>query len=276
LSERIHSTVIIDSTAQVDASVSIGAYSVIGPHCVVKAQTTIGSHVVLEGFTSLGQNCQVASGAVLGGKPQDVKFVDVPSYVTVGDGTIIREFATIHRSTHEGGQTVVGERSMLMAYAHIAHDCIIGNEVMIANNTQIAGHVTIEDGVFLGGANCIHQGVRIGRYSILGGVSSTRQDIPPFTIADGRPARIMGLNKVALKRRGFSLESRERIKQAFKLLWFSEFNYPQAIEQIRATMVMDANIELLIHFVETSKRGIHNPKSTKNREHLMPDVALPL
>ncbi|MEM0950946.1 MAG: acyl-ACP--UDP-N-acetylglucosamine O-acyltransferase [Cyanobacteria bacterium P01_H01_bin.74] len=270
----IHPTAIVDPRAALHPSVTVGPYSVIHRDCTIGENTVINAHVVIEPYTQLGKNCVVSSGAVLGGLPQDLKFENKPSYVVVGDETIIREFATIHRSSKAGGQTTVGKKCMLMAYSHIAHDCTIGDEVIIANSAQLAGHVTLSDGVFLGGATCVHQGVTIGRYAILGGVSATRQDVPPFAIADGRPAHIAGVNRIALKRRGFSPESRNRIKQAFQLIWFSNLNYKESVEKVEQTLPQDENITELLAFVKNSKRGIHRPPNGKTSKQVIADSLL--
>lgn len=274
--QKIHPTAIIDPDAELHPSVEVGPYSIIGPKCRLAEGVKIASHVVLESHTILGQGCEVSSGTVLGGKPQDTKFQDETSFVVIADGTVVREYVTIHRSSKENGETTVGARCMIMAYCHIAHDCHIGNEVMMANMTQLAGYVTVEDNVFLGGTNSIHQGVTIGRMSIMGGVSATRQDIPPFSITDGRPAIVVGVNKVALKRHGYSLEAREKLKEAFKYLWFSDLSYSQAIEKIKTTMSLDQNLETLIHFLENSKRGVHHPRTSRVRDKaLSADAIMP-
>ncbi len=256
----IHPTAVIDPTATLGENVAIGPYSVIGPHCHIGDHTKLGSHVVLEEYVTLGTHCQVASGAVLGGLPQDHNFGGETSYVRIGNHTVIRECVTINRATGEGKVTEVGDECMIMAYSHLAHNCKLGNGVILANNVQMAGYVEVGDYAFISGTCVFHQFVRIGRLVIMSGLSGSRQDIPPFAMTDKRPARVIGINKVGLKRRGFTLEQRTRIKQAFHYLWFSKLNTQQAIEAIRANVEVDENVEELIQFVQSSKRGIYRPE----------------
>lgn len=265
----IHPTAIIDPSAVIGANVEIGPYSVIGPDCHIGEGTKIGPHVVIERYTTLGKNCQVAPGAVLGGLPQDHNFGGEVSYVTIGDNVMIRECATINRGTGEGTHTRVGDGSMIMAYTHLAHNCQLGKHVILANNVQLAGYVELGDNVFISGTCVVHQFVKIGRLTIVSGFSGTRQDLPPFAMTEGRPqATIVGINKVGLKRQGLTLEERTRIKKAYHYLWFAGLNQQQAIEEIRRNVEVDANVEELIGFVQTSRRGIHRPDEGVQTEAL--------
>ncbi|HEY9686174.1 MAG TPA: acyl-ACP--UDP-N-acetylglucosamine O-acyltransferase [Coleofasciculaceae cyanobacterium] len=255
----IHPTAIIDPTAEIGAGVEIGPYSVIGPHCQVGEGSKIWSNATLQGYTKLGKNCQVSPGAVLGGFPQDLKFKGEESWVVVGDNTVIRECVTLNRASGEGQETVVGSNCLLMAYAHVAHNCHVGNEVIMANSVQLGGHVEVGDFAFIGGMSVFHQHIRIGKLAIISGFSAARQDIPPFAMADNRPAFIVGLNKVGLKRRGFDLSARTRLKRAFQLLFFSGMNFKQAIETIQDEIQDDLHVDELIAFVQSSERGIYRP-----------------
>jgi UDP-N-acetylglucosamine acyltransferase len=255
----IHPTAIIDPTAEIGAGVEIGPYSVIGPRCRVGEGTKIFSNVTLQGYTRLGKNCQVSPGAVLGGFPQDLKFKGEESWVVVGDNTVIRECVTLNRASGEGQETVIGDGCLLMAYVHIAHNCRVGNEVIIANSVQLGGHVEVGDFAFIGGMCVFHQHVRIGKLAIISGFSAARQDIPPFAMADNRPAIVVGLNKVGLKRRGFDLAARTRLKRAYQTLFFSGVNYKQAIETIREEIQGDPHVDELVAFVQSSERGIYRP-----------------
>jgi UDP-N-acetylglucosamine acyltransferase len=259
----IHPTAIIDPTAQLGEQVQIGPYAIVGPHCVVGDRTRLDAHAVLQEYVKLGADCQVSSGAVLGGHPQDFKFKGEPSYVRIGQGSIIRECVTVNRSTGEGNETVIGEKAMLMAYSHVAHNCILGDEVILANAVQLGGHVEIGDFAFIGGSCAIHQFVKIGKLAIVAGLSATRMDLPPFATLDGRPAVVAGINKVGLKRRGFDLASRTRLKRAFKLLFFANLNYKQAIETIHAEIEPDPAITELVTFVQQSPKGIFRPTRVK-------------
>lgn len=263
---NIHPTAIIDPTAELAAGVEIGPYAIIGPKCKVGEGTKIASHAVLQEFVTLGKNCQVSQGAVLGGHPQDLKFKGEESYVIVGDNTVIRECVTLNRASGEGKETRVGNGCMLMAYSHLGHNCRIGDEVILANSVNLGGHVEVDDFAFLGGVGAYHQNIRIGKLAIVGGFSGARQDVPPFAMATGCPAAIVGLNKVGLKRRGYDLSARTRIKTAFNLLWFSELNTTQAVAAVRSELGSDPDIEELLKFVETSKRGIPSAiRGYKNR-----------
>lgn len=266
----IHPTAIIDPTAQLGDQVQVGPYAIVGPHCVVGDRTRLDAHAVLKSHVKLGADCQVSSGAVLGGDPQDFKFKGEPSYVCIGQGSIIRECVTVNRSTGEGNETIIGEKSLLMAYSHVAHNCILGDEVILANAVQLGGHVEIGDFAFIGGSCAVHQFVKIGKLSIMGGLSATRQDLPPFAMLDGRPAMVGGLNKVGLKRRGFDLASRTRLKRAFKLLFFSKMNYKQAIEAVHAEIETDPLITELVDFVQNSPKGIYRPSRLRGNRVTVP------
>jgi len=255
----IHPTAIVDAGAVLGSGVEIGAFSYIGPNCRVGDGSIIHPHVVLQENVILGENCEVSPGAVLGGKPQDLKFKGEATYVRIGNGTVLRECVTVNRSSGEGQETVIGERCLLMAYAHVAHNCIVGKEVILANNVQLGGHVEVGDFAFLGGTCAFHQFVKIGKMAIVSGFSASRQDIPPFAMADGRPAIVAGINKVGLKRRGFDLAARTRMKKAYHLLFFSGLNFNQAIEAIQANLEIDDAVTELIQFVQNSSRGIYRP-----------------
>lgn len=260
----IHPTAIIDPSAQLGEQVEIGPYAIVGPHCLVGDRSKLQAHAVLQEYVKLGVDCQVFSGAVLGGAPQDFKFKGEPSYVRIGNGSIIRECVTVNRSTGEGAETIIGEKALLMAYAHVAHNCVLGDEVILANAVQLGGHVEIGDFAFLGGSCAVHQFVKIGKLAILAGLSASRMDLPPFAMLDGRPAVVAGINKVGLKRRGFDLASRTRLKRAFKLLFFANYNYKQAVEVIHAEIEPDPAIDELVSFVQQSTKGIFRPTRVKS------------
>lgn len=260
MTSYVHPTAVIDPSAQLGESVEIGPYVIIGPHCTVGSGTKLLSHVVLESHTRLGENCQVASGAILGGLPQDYTFGNETSWVDIGNNVTIREYVTVNRATGEDEVTRVGDHSMIMAYSHVAHNCRLGEHVTLANNVQLAGYVDINDKVFISGTFMAHQFVKIGRLSFVCPFGGTRQDIPPFAMTEGRPqATVVGINKVGLKRAGFSLEERNRIKRAYHHLFFSRMNTKNAVAAVREEVTVDANVEELLQFVLNSKRGIHRP-----------------
>lgn len=271
----IHSSAIIDPSAQIGADVTIGPYSVIGPDCIIGDGTQIASHVVVEQYTTVGKNCRIASGAVLGGLPQDLRFKGERSYVKIGDNTMVRECATINRASGEEQTTVVGNGCMIMAYSHLGHNCQLGNEVILANAVQLGGHVEVGDFAFVGGTGSYHQFVRIGKLAIVSGFSASRQDIPPFSMSAGCPAIISGINKIGLKRRGYDLHARTQLKKAFQLLWFSDLNTSQAIETIRADIQANPHVDELLAFVESSKRGINRPAKARRDASLLNDQTHP-
>jgi UDP-N-acetylglucosamine acyltransferase len=273
----IHPTAIIDPQAVIGQNVEIGPYSIIGPRVTIGDGCRIAPHVVMD-YTTLGRNCQVGVGAVLGGSPQDINFGGETSYVEVGNDVIIREYVTLNRGTGEGTATQVGDGCMLMAYCHLGHNTVLGNKVIMANSVHLGGYVHIGDNAFIGGGVVLHQFVHIGRLAMIGGNSGARQDIPPFAIADNRPATVIGINKVGLKRQNFTLEQRTRIKKAYHYLFFARLGIQSAIEKIRAEIEPDPNIDELIHFVQNTKRGIASPHYAagyaKPREESVSDAVI--
>lgn len=261
----IHSTAIIDPSAVLGRDVVVGPFCIIGPNCQVGDGVVLHSQAVLQENVILGENCEVSPGAVLGGKPQDMKFKGEKTYARIGKNTILREGVTVNRASGEGLETVVGEGCLLMAYAHVGHNGIVGNEVILANGVNLGGHVEVGDYAFLGGTAAYHQFIKIGKMAIVSGFSAARQDIPPFAMAHGCPAVVAGLNKVGLKRRGFDLAARTRLKKAYQYLFFSGMNFNQAIEVIQSEVEMDAAVSELVAFVQNSERGIYRPKRINRR-----------
>lgn len=253
---QVHPTAIVAPDVELGAGVEVGPYAVIGPKVTVGANTTIGPHAFIEKNTSLGAECVVAKGAVLGTAPQDLKYEGEDTRLVVGDGTTIREFATLNRGTRAAGSTVVGSGCLLMAYSHIAHDCVIGDRVVIANAVQMGGHVVIEDCASIGGLVAIHQFVRIGSYAFIGGASRVPKDVAPYVRAAGNPLELFGLNTVGLERRGFNKAARLELKRAYRILFKSELNISQAIAELRALEDVTPEVEHLIDFIETSERGV--------------------
>lgn len=252
---KIHETAVVHINARIGENVHIGPFSVIGEHVIIGNDSDIGSHVCLD-WVEMGISCKISQGVVLGGTPQVLKHNDCPSYVKIGNNNIIREFVTIHRSMKENGATVVGDNNYIMAYAHIAHDCQIGNETIITSYAGLSGHVALEDKAVIGGAAGIHQFVKIGRLSMIGGMSRVVKDVPPYFLVEGNPAELIGLNSVGLKRGGFPPKIRDNLKKAFKLLYQSGLNISQAIEKIKKEIEEGKEIKHLIEFIEKSQRGI--------------------
>ncbi len=254
----IHKTAIIDPKAQLADGVTVGAYTVIGPEVTIGEDVKIAHHCVIGGKTEIGRGTQIFSGAMLGSPPQDKKYrLSDQVSLTIGERNIIREYVTINTGTPDGGgKTVIGSHNLLMAYAHVAHDCIVGNNCVLANNGTLAGHVTMEDGAVIGGLCGVHQFVRLGRLSITGGCSKVVQDIPPFAMCDGHPAKLYNLNIVGLRRAKVSPGAVQYLKQAFKILFHSGLSKTHAIARIEQEIPACKEVEHLIFFAKTTKRGL--------------------
>ena len=257
MSVKIHPTAIIDPKAELDSSVTIGAYSVIGANVKVDAGTTIASHVVLQGTTTIGKNNQIFQFSSLGEAPQDKKYRDEPTTLEIGDNNTIREFCTFNRGTiQDKGVTKIGNDNWIMAYVHIAHDCTIGNNTILANNSSLAGHVDIHDYAILGGFTLIHQFCKIGAHVITAVGSVVFKDVPPYVTAAGYDAKPHGINSEGLKRRGFSPESIAQIKRAYKALYRNGLSLEEAKVEL-ANMQKDCpEIIMLSDFLTVSTRGI--------------------
>ncbi len=252
----IHPTAIVDPGARLGAGVKVGPYCVIGPDVEVGDGCRLQNHVTLAGPASIGANNVFYPCASIGQQTQDLKYKGEPTYLSVGDGNTFREFVTIHRGTAPGSYTRIGNLGNYLAYSHVAHDCTVGDGVIFSNNGTIAGHVTVEDYAIIGGLTAVHQYCRIGRHAITGGCSKIVQDVPPFMIADGNPALVRGINQVGLERHGFEAGNVKALRNAYRLLYRSEFNVKQAVEEIRATLWGTPEIEQLVVFIEESARGI--------------------
>ncbi|MEJ7929603.1 acyl-ACP--UDP-N-acetylglucosamine O-acyltransferase [Ramlibacter sp. AN1015] len=259
----IHSTALVAEGAQIDASVSIGPYSVIGPHVSIGAGTTVGPHCVIEGHTTIGRDNRIFQFASLGAIPQDKKYAGEPCELVIGDRNTIREFCTFNiGSPGGGGITRVGNDNWLMAYVHLAHDCIVGDHTIFANNTQLAGHVEVGDWVILGGFTVVHQFVRIGAHAMTAMCSLLFADQPPFVMSQGQPAQARSMNFEGLRRRGYSPERIAAVKAMHKALYRDALTLAQAQEHIRAladrTPEARTEVALMLAFLEgvSPQRGI--------------------
>ena len=254
---RIHPTAIVDPGADIAPGVVIGPYSLVGPAVAIGPGSEIGAHVVLEGRVSLGARCRVGHGALIGGVPQDFKYREgLPVGVRVGDDTVIREYVTVHRATHEGHDTRIGSRCLVMVSSHIAHDCVIGDEVIIINYAGLTGHVTVEDRATIGGLTGIHPFTRIGAYAYVGGCSKVTQDVPPFVLADGVPATARAVNVIGMRRGGVDGEGRRQVRAAFQILYRSGLAPATAAARVKAELGGHPLVARLVEFIEGSKRGI--------------------
>ncbi|MFA4854618.1 MAG: acyl-ACP--UDP-N-acetylglucosamine O-acyltransferase [Candidatus Omnitrophota bacterium] len=253
---HIHPTAIVSPKAKLADSVSVGPFSIISDNVAIGADTKIGSHCVIEGNTAIGKGCEIFTGVVVGSRPQDLKFKGEKVFLEIGNNNIIREYCTLNPGTQEGSKTLIGDNNLLMAYSHIAHDCRVGNGCVLANNSTLAGHVTIEDKAVIGGIVAIHQFVRIGMLSIIGGCSKVVQDIPPFSTCDGHPARLYGLNLTGLRRKGVSQDSIKQIGQAFKIFFNSGLSVKHALERVEKELQKTEEISYLVNFAKSSERGL--------------------
>jgi UDP-N-acetylglucosamine acyltransferase len=257
----IHATALVDPKAQLDSSVEIGPFSVVGPHVRMDAGTRVGAHCVIEGHTTIGKNNHIFQFNSLGAIPQDKKYAGEPCELHIGDGNTIREFCTFNMgSPGDIGVTRVGNDNWIMAYVHIAHDCQVGHKTILANNTTLAGHVHVADWVIIGGLTGVHQFVKIGAHAMVGFSSAVTQDIPPFMMADGNPLAVRGFNVEGLRRRGFGDERIAAVKQMHKLLYRSGKTLMQAqIEMAALANVYpqaDADVSLMSAFLSNATRGI--------------------
>jgi UDP-N-acetylglucosamine acyltransferase len=253
----IHPTAIISPNAKIGADVEIGPYSVIGERVSIGDGTRIGPHVVMQGPTTIGRNNQFFQFCSIGEIPQDLKFNMEDTELIIGDNNTFREFITINRGTAGGGgRTVIGSNCLLMAYTHVAHDCLVGNGVIMANNATLAGHIRIDDHAIVGGISGVHQFVHIGSYAMIGGLTGVSKDVPPFTLAVGQRASLHGLNLTGLKRHGFSAAAISELKAAYKLLFRSNLTIDEAVRQIETGAPGCPEVRMLVDFIQQSERGI--------------------
>ena len=252
----IHPLAVVQPGAELGADVTVGPFCQVGSNVRLGDRTVLRSHVNVEGHTTLGAGCEIWPFANVGGKTQDLKYKGGAPRLVVGDNTVIRESATLNCATFDGGETRVGSKCLIMAYCHIAHDCIVGDRVIMANNATLAGHIVIEDDVILGGLTGVHQFVRIGRMSILGGFTKAVKDVPPYMMADGDPLKIYGLNKVGLERHGISAEAQQALKEAYKIVFRTDLTTAKALERIEAELAPLPEIRNFVDFIRKSERGI--------------------
>ncbi len=254
----IHPTAVIDATARIPDSCKVGPFCTIGAGVELGEECELVSHVVINGPARFGNNNRIFPFAVVGADPQDLTYKGEPTKLEVGDNNEIREYVTISRGTLKGGGTTrIGNNCLIMAYTHIGHDCQIGNNVIFANAATLAGHVTVEDYAGVGALCPVHQFVRIGKYSYIGGGTTITQDVLPFSKTSAvRDVHAFGCNSVGLSRRGFSPERLKKVQRAFRILLASKLNTSQAIEKIRSEGEMGEDVEMLVNFIESSERGV--------------------
>jgi len=254
--KSIHPTAIISPDAAIGRNVTIGPYVIIGEGCEVGDGCELAARSMLECNVKLGTGVKVGVGTILGGMPQDLKFGGEETTVEIGEGTTIREYTTINRGTSQSFKTTVGRNCLLMSYVHLGHDCHVGDGVILSNVVQLAGHVVIDDKAIISGLTAVHQFVRIGRNSFIGGCSRVSKDIPPFLKAVGNPVKLYGLNTIGLQRHGFSEEVLLELKRAYRLFFRSDLNLSQAAEKARTELGNYPEVAELVSFVEASERGV--------------------
>jgi UDP-N-acetylglucosamine acyltransferase len=254
----IHPTAIIDRSAKIPSSCQIGAYCVIGPDVELGENCRLLSHAAIGGPTTIGSDNSIFPFAAIGMAPQDVTYQGEPTRLEVGDHNEIREYVTINRGTVKGGGvTRIGSHLLIMAYTHVGHDCVIGDHAMLVNGATLAGHVTVEEWAVVGALCPVHQFVRIGTHSYIGGGTTITQDVLPFSMTSAaRETHAYGMNKVGLERRGFSKERIAKIHHAYKILLASKMNTSQALERLKAETDRGEDVDMLIRFIEASERGI--------------------
>ncbi len=253
----IHPTAVVAPGARVGAGTTIGPYAVLGPEVTLGEDCRIGTHAVIEGHTTIGHRNQIFTGAILGNIPQDMKYQGEPSHLVVGDDNRFREYVTVNTGTGEVATTRIGNHTLVMAYAHVAHDCTIGDHAIIANSGTLAGHVVVEDWAILGGLCGVHQFVRLGAHAIVGGASKVTKDVLPYSRVDGHPCRCYGPNTIGLQRHGFTADQIRLLKRAFRTLSHQDLNTSQAVARLQPLATESAEVRDLVDFIENrATRGI--------------------
>ncbi len=254
---HIHPTAIIEPTARIGADVEIGAFAYIGGTAQIGDGARIHHHASVEGNTVLGPGCEVFPYANIGAKSQDLKYKGGNPGVRIGARNVFREYVTVHAATNDGDFTVIGDDNTILAYSHVAHDCVLGSHIVTSNGVMLAGHVTVEDHVVIGGYGGVHQFCRIGAYAMLSATAKLVHDLPPFFIADGTPAGVRAYNKVGLERNGYTAEQLERVRSIYRVLYRDGLNRTQALEKLAAhPQAQSAEVQRVLAFAAKSERGL--------------------
>jgi UDP-N-acetylglucosamine acyltransferase len=256
MSSIIHPTAIVSEKAIIGNDVKIGPFSIIHDDVVIGNNCEIRSSVIIDNGSRIGNNVNIFSGAIISTEPQDLKYGGEQTFAYIGDGTTIREYATINRGTKETGMSSVGKNCLIMSYCHVAHDCYVGDNVIMSNVCQLGGHVNIEEWVVLGGVSKIHQFCRVGKHSMVGADTKIVKDVAPYTLVDRKPAQVEGINKVGLRRRGFSTELIQEIEQFYDTVLFSGYNNRDGIIKFSQREKISEEVRYCIEFIENSVRGI--------------------
>jgi len=253
---NIHPSAIIDPKAQIGENVKIGPFVIIENDVVIGDGTEIKSSAVIKSGARIGKECRIFQSAIISEIPQDLKFSGEKTLLEIGDRTTVREFCTLNRGTSELGKSSIGNDCLLMAYVHVAHDCVIGDKTILANGVQLAGHVSIGYHVTIGGMTPIHQFCNVGDHAFVGGGYRVVQDVPPYILASGEPLKFAGVNNVGLRRRGFSSESRMNIKRVYKQIFYSAMNMSESIKEIKSNIEQTEEVKIILNFIENSNRGL--------------------
>ena len=255
-SVMIHPTAIVHPDAELGEGVEVGPFSIIEGAVKIGDRTKVGARVTIEGNTTIGKDNEFFTGAVIGSVTQDKKFDGGTSFLKIGDGNKFREYVTINPGTKDGTQTLIGNYNLLMAYSHVAHDCVIGNHTVLANQGTLAGHVIVEDRAIIGGLSAVHQFARIGTLAIIGGCSKVVQDVPPYMMVDGHPARAYGINSVGMDRAEIPKEEKTSMKKAYRIVFKSKQTLKKALQQLETELPPSPCLETLLQFLKSSERGI--------------------
>lgn len=254
---EIHPSAVVSPKAELAQGVKIGAYSTVEDHVTIGADTIVGAHVVIEGHTQIGERNRISPFSSIGTSPQDIGYAGEDTRLIIGDGNIIREYVTVNRATtKEKWETVIGNNNYIMAYAHIAHDCNLGDGVIMSNVATLGGHIKIGDHAILGGLVAVHQFVRIGAHAFVGAKSGVDRDVPPFMITAGPRAKLYGVNSKGLSRSGFTTEVVRGLKKAYEIIWRKNRKFSAGIKQVRDELESFPELEMLLNFFHGSKRGV--------------------
>ncbi len=253
----IHPSAIIDKTANIAADVEIGPWTVIGKNVEISAHTKIGSHVIIHKWTRIGEHNHIHAFSCLGSDPQDRSYQQEETWLEIGEHNIIREYCSIHRGSVGGGTTKIGNQNFIMSYVHIAHDCRIGDNTTFVNNASLAGHVSVDDFAYIGSFTGVHQFCRIGTHSFIS-AAMIKKDVPPYILVYGTPTRVVGINRIGLERHGFSIDTIQKLRRAYRIMYRQNLSLSQVIEQFEALGNLDScyEIQCLVHFLAESVRGI--------------------
>jgi UDP-N-acetylglucosamine acyltransferase len=258
MNRTIDPRAVVSPEAVIGADVTVGPFAIVEKGAVVGDHSTIDAHSLIACGARIGDGCHIYYGAVVGHAPQDLKYRNEPTTCELGNNTVVREYAVLHRGTGGGGRTIIGSDCFLMAYSHVAHDCVLGDHVILANGVQLAGHVEVEDWAVLGGMTVVHQFAHIGPHVMIGGGSRVSKDVPPFVLAAGEPFRVEGLNSIGLRRRGFSRETLDALDRAYIILYRSGLNVSQAVARLKGETALTAvpEVRRVLDFIGRSTRGL--------------------